>query len=47
MALITEDHDKMPEMYREDRSIGIAQTTYKNDKIVSDIFNKENTIHGL
>ena len=47
VAMITEDHDTMPEMYREDRALGIAETTYKNDKIMNDIFNKEQSIGSL
>ena len=37
----------MPELYREDRALGIAETQYKNDKIINDIIHKEQSIGSL
>lgn len=44
---MTNDEDSIPEQFREDRALGIAQSQTKEDKLLSDILNKEHTFHSL
>ena len=45
--MLPEDVDSMPDLYREDRAIGIANQHHKNDHLLNEILQKDHTLLSL